>query len=259
LPYIDQAPMYNQINFSLPAWNQQVGGQNLQSVRISAFECPSDPAFGGDGNRHNLGWTNYAGCEGYDWWKRPGSALSGVFNLNTHTRITTIKDGTSNTLMVMECSTRGYEPPAGVPSHHKVGGGKRRGGDANNSVFHTLLVSVCNEPSVMAAAGHGDGAVDPDGGGGMRFWGAGDKWAAPYAYHPGFIHCFGINNNWPGASSEHTGGAQGILADGSVRFLNDSMDYGNGGEPGLNPPHVSGAGVWGALNTKAGGETIGEF
>src|ERR1700754_928007 len=26
LPYIDQAPLYNQINFSIPAWNQNLGG-----------------------------------------------------------------------------------------------------------------------------------------------------------------------------------------------------------------------------------------
>lgn len=253
LPYIDQAPVYNQINFSVSGWNQQVGGKNLQSITLSGFQCPSDPAFGGGANRHNIGWTNYAGNEGYDWWKRPGSSLSGVFNLNTHTSLSQIKDGTSNTLMVTECSVRGFEPPAGVPGHHKNGGGRRRAGDANNSVFHTLLVSVCNEPSVMAAAGHGDGAQMADGvSGPVAFWG---PYGGPYAYHAGFIHCFGINNNWPGASSEHTGGTHGLLADGSVRFLSENMDY--PGEPGIG--HARGAGVWGAINTAAGDETVGEF
>ncbi|HIK95198.1 MAG TPA: DUF1559 domain-containing protein [Planctomycetes bacterium] len=256
LPYVDQAPMYNQIDYSLPAWNQQVGGKNIQSVRLTAFECPSDPGFGGGANRHDVGWTNYVGCEGYDWWKRPGHPLSGVFNLNTHTRINHIKDGTSNTLMVMEASTRAFQPKPGTAGHLKMGGGEPRGGGANNSVFHTLLVGICNEPGVMANAGHGKGAKFPDASGNVAFWG---KWAAPYAYHPGFIHCFGINNNWPGASSMHTGGAQGLLSDGSVRFLSDSIDYGTRGEVGLTPPHSSGAGVWGALNTANGHETIGEY
>ena len=254
LPYVEQTAIYNAVNFSLPAWNQQVGGKNFQSLRLSGFECPSDPGFGGGGNRHDLGWTNYVGCEGYDWWNRPGSVLSGVFNLNTHTRIEMIKDGTSNTLAVMECSTRAFEPKPGVGGHLVMGGGKPRGGDANNSVFHTLLVSVCNEPSVMANPGHGAGAVFPDNSGPVSFWGA---WGGPYAYHPGFIHCFGINNNWPGASSMHPGGAQGLLADGSVRFLSENMAYTPENHPSVN--YATSGNIWGALNSVNGTEVFGDY
>lgn len=254
LPYIDNAPLYNQINFSAPAWNQQVAGQNLQSIRLENFTCPSDPGFGGGSNRHNIGWTNYGGSEGYDWWSRPGSSLSGVFNLNAYTKIAMITDGTSQTIAITECSTRAFEPQPGQPGQHKNGGGRPRGGDANNSVFRPLLVGVCNEPSVMAAAGHGNGAMFADNSGPMGFWG---PWGGPYAYQPTYLHTFGINNNWPGASSMHVGGAHALMCDGSVRFLSETTDY-----PGENIPSINygyGAGVWGALNTVAGNEKVGEF
>lgn len=250
LPYVEQVGLYNNIDFKQPAWNQPVGaaGQTLQSIRLSGFECPSDPAFGGGSNRHNLGWTNYSGCEGWDWWKRAGHPASGIFNLNTHTRIGAINDGTSNTMCVMETSTRGYQPKPGIPGHVKNGGGVPRGGGANNSVFHTLLVSVCDETSVMsydntASGSEHDGArgaLFPDGSGAAGFWG---PWGAPYAYHPGFIDCFGINNNWPGASSMHTGGVTGLLADGSVRFVSETIDWN----------------IWTGINTFSGQETIGEY
>jgi len=253
LPYIEQANLYAGINFSAPIFGQTVGGKAVQSVRLSGFECPSDPGFGGGGNRHNLGWTNYVGTEGYDWWARPGSTLTGAFELNQHTRMGMITDGTSNTLMVVECSTRGFEPLPGQPGHHKNGGGAPRGGDANNSVFHSLLVALCNEPSVMSTANEngGYGARRHDGSA-VDFWGA---WGGPYAYHPGFIHCFGINNNWPGASSRHTGGVQALMADGAVKFLSENIDY--PGEPSIG--YAKGAGVWGGLNTISGSEITGEF
>jgi prepilin-type processing-associated H-X9-DG protein len=58
--------------------------------------------------------------------------------------------------------------------------------------------------------------------------------------------------------SEHGGGAQFTFADGSVRFISETIDSGNlatvaptrdGGGP-------SPYGVWGALGTRLGGETV---
>ena len=255
LPYIEQAGIYNSINFNIPSWNQQIGGKNLQSIRLKGFECPSDPAFGGGMNRHGIAWTNYAGAEGYDWWKRPNHGISGVFNLNTHCSIQAITDGTSNTIMVTECSTSGFQPNPGIPGHHKNGGGIPRQGGADNAVFRTLLVSGCNAGDVSPNTGPNGAhnAWSPNGLGSASFWGAGLH--APYAMHPAYLHCFGINNNWPGASSRHPGGAHTLLGDASVRFLSENIDY-----PGENTNGwTKGAGVWGALNTFTGGEVVGEF
>ena len=60
------------------------------------------------------------------------------------------------------------------------------------------------------------------------------------------------------ASSYHTGGAQALLADGSVRYISENIDTGNlavSTTLGGRSPY----GIWGALGTKSGGETIGEF
>ena len=60
------------------------------------------------------------------------------------------------------------------------------------------------------------------------------------------------------ASSEHTGGVQVLLCDGSARFVSENIDTGNLGVAtnlGASSPY----GVWGALGTRAGGEVIGEF
>lgn len=247
LPYVDQAPLYNGINFSSPAWNQSVAGKNLQAYELEGFLCPSDPGFGGELSRHGVGHSNYAGAEGWDWWKRPGTTLAGVFNLNTHTRIAMITDGTSNTVMISECSTRGFQPKAGVRGDSTNGGGIPRAGGQNDSVFHTCLVACGNEPSVMAMGQHPDpsvqggyGATRADGLGPVDFWSLG---AAPYVYAGTYLSVFGINNNWPGASSMHVGGTHSLLADGSVRFISESLDFN----------------TWAGINSAQGNENVGQF
>lgn len=255
LPYCEQTALYNSINFGLPLWGPGTpqrlpDGSNIVSKRIPTFECPSDPAFGGGPNRHGLAWTNYAGAEGYDWWRRPNHPISGVFNLNTYTKFSAITDGTSNTLAVVECSTQGFQPNPGVAGHLKTGGGIPRTGGSDNAVFRSLLLATNTNGDVTTSWNLPNPQGNISG-----FW-----WrASPHAMQPTFLHCFGINNNWPGASSRHTSGAQSVYVDGSVHFLSENIDYPTNGEAGLAPAvpnHSRGAGVWGAINTITGGETV---
>lgn len=268
LPYVEQQALYSAINFNLPLAGPRVAdarsatvanplgyqmlpnGIPVVSQRVPAFICSSDPGFGGQSNQHNLAWTNYAGTEGYDWWRRPAHPISGFFNLNTFTTISGITDGTSNTLAVVEASTQAFEPKPGVAGHLKSGGGIPRTGGANNAVFRSLLLAANTNSDVSIALNLPRPDLATSG-----FWWA----AAPYAMQPTFLHCFGINNNWPGASSRHTGGAQSVYADGSVHFLQENIDYPTNGEAGLAPQfpnHSRGAGVWGAINTITGGEVV---
>jgi hypothetical protein len=65
-------------------------------------------------------------------------------------------------------------------------------------------------------------------------------------YKPYFSNVYGptmaIDQLW-GPSSQHTGGAHHLLADGSVRFINQSLDVN----------------IYDALSTRATGEVVGEF
>ena len=59
-------------------------------------------------------------------------------------------------------------------------------------------------------------------------------------------------------SSNHPGGANCLLTDGSVRFVSETIDTGNLGTSQPDPG-ASRYGVWGALGSKKGGETVGQF
>ncbi len=242
LPFVEARTLHDQINFNLPLLPQRGSdGDPIVSKTIPTFLCPSATDFGGV-NRHGLGHSNYAGAEGYDWWDRRNHPLSGVFNLNTAVKIRDITDGTSTTIAVMECSTQAYQPKPGVAGHLHNGGGIPRTGGSNNAVFRCALLA-CNTNNDV----HQNRRLPRPDGNVAGFWWRG----SPFAMQPTYLHCFGMNNNWPGASSRHPGGAQAAFADASVRFLSETIDY-----PGENiDGWGQGSGVWGAINTFTGGET----
>jgi hypothetical protein len=59
------------------------------------------------------------------------------------------------------------------------------------------------------------------------------------------------------ATSEHPGGVLVSMADGSVRFISNTIDTGNLAvvAPAANAGGPSPYGVWGALGTRQGGES----
>jgi len=79
---------------------------------------------------------------------------------------------------------------------------------------------------------------------------------------PNSMSCTGANgddiNGFLSASSNHTGGVNAARADGSVSFINNNID--TGGLPTVqNGSFLRGAspfGVWGALGTPEGGESV---
>ena len=246
LPNLDQAPLYNSINFSLPLWGQMDStGTLIVSRQLPVLTCPTD-ANATSGGFQGMGITCYSGAEGYDWWTRNADPLGGVFTLNYSTKIADISDGTSNTIAIGETCSSGYKNGG----HLRCGSGIPRKG-LGESVFHPAFVSP---PFSDSQGSSGNKWPSPDGlNNPQTSW----QWwkAAPYAYKPTYLHCFGLNAEWPGASSLHTGGAQFLMADGSVRFLSSNINY-----PGENTNGwVGGAGVWGALNTMKGSEIVGNY
>ena len=57
-------------------------------------------------------------------------------------------------------------------------------------------------------------------------------------------------------SSNHSGGVNAVMGDGSVRFIRDSINVGNLNASGRGLNGMSPFGVFGAMGTRAGGESV---
>jgi prepilin-type N-terminal cleavage/methylation domain-containing protein len=235
LPYIDQAPLYNQINFSLPALNQAHVG-----IQIPAFRCPSDTGIGDPpGATGGFGITNYSAMEGFDWWNRANSGLGGVFCGRQHTKIADIADGTSNTLAVAEtCSASFYGGPPNTCGTGKVrtqAQGLVFRASFLATTFTNALVQGCSTDAGCPSPG--PAYVHPDGSA-ISNWFRGEL-----VYSPITMYYWGPNAEWPGSSSLHVGGCHALMADGSVHFISQNISWN----------------LYGALSTINGGETTGDF
>ena len=271
LPFLEQNNLYSQLeSVQIVPWaDNPAGNFTLIAQRLPFLECPSDA---GDQDPSRPQRTNtlssYAFCTGDNYssnqiepGERTNAALRaqklpinnrGIFGRYNYPRIGEISDGTSNTLALGErqrpaslinrgmvtavagdiatlvplvCRAtligQNYIDPAAIPSGDNAPGYRGFGGNCYFAAFTTIL------PPNSAACLIAEGGV---------------------SYH----HTAGI---WS-AGSEHTGGAQFAMADGSVHFISDAIDSGDLSI--VAPPRVGGGmspyGVWGALGTKASGE-----
>lgn len=101
LPFLDQAPLYNRLNFSMSPDSNNAALQ----MRIAQFRCPDDTSEDVNPVRDEFGTSNYSG--NYGDVALPGSVnanpkASGILFWNSKLGIRDITDGTSNTLLVGE-------------------------------------------------------------------------------------------------------------------------------------------------------------
>jgi type II secretory pathway pseudopilin PulG len=109
LPFIEQGPLHDKINFKIPALNQLLPtGQPIREIVLENFLCPSDTPF--PTLPHGFGYTSYAGNAGWDAHRRlyGDERIAGVFPLMDPVGIRDIKDGTSNVIMVGEVTNRAF-------------------------------------------------------------------------------------------------------------------------------------------------------
>ncbi|MDX1967985.1 MAG: DUF1559 domain-containing protein [Planctomycetaceae bacterium] len=238
LPYVDQAPLFAKLDQDA-IWDADVApsaNRTNSRVKLSFFQCPSDvntPVNEGTNNYvfstgPNLGWT--------------GTAIEsvGMFSRRFSKRIGDITDGTSNTICASE-----------IIKGDNADTVYTFGTDFVRNIPTTGLTAV--KPTVAqlqayatsCAAGTADHRSN-----------AGLNWISPMMYdtlfntvlppntpNPTCHSCAtcgdgDANGVWP-ARSKHAGGAHTLMADGSVRFINNNVDtvtYQNAGSIAGNDP-----------------------
>jgi len=270
LPYMEQGSMYNAFDF---VWCMNVfgGGRNdtAQNQIVNSFVCPSD---GETTKLSNLGYSNYVACLGSTAAQQVGSATYqeqitsrlGIFNITIDTNqpkftnpptntqsnypnyqrafpvtVATVTDGTSNTALFSEtrrskasttASVNGFI--SGIPTDDKVNVYVITGGDnfvAPNctygmSGYYTRITYRAQQYyRNLPMTGYYNHTMTPN----TKWWDCGIGGASFVQAHMA-------------ARSYHSGGVNVAFADGSVKFIKDSVNLT----------------AWQALGSRGGGEVI---
>ncbi|HVX61538.1 MAG TPA: DUF1559 domain-containing protein [Pirellulales bacterium] len=271
LPFIEQQAAFNIISSGGygappygPATNIPWYGWEIQPP---SFICPSDtrpaptPVPNTTIGSGTFGEVNYAFSHG-DTITANGQSSSnrGMFCYTTSVRISQVTDGLSNTIAMSERLRVNFAAGASTNASVKYG--------AATASFITGVFPQASPGQCLSVA-NGPFYATPSQVNGLF----GTMWCDGPVRRCGFTtvlppnspSCVSSDNNgnYNGSgvispTSNHPGGVNGVMADGSVRFVNEAINTGNLGysEVSSGP---SPYGVWGAMGTKAGGETSGDL
>jgi prepilin-type processing-associated H-X9-DG protein len=229
LPQLDQAAVYNSINFTLNADRGALGGpQNAtaRATRIALFLCPTDTA--SDADKPDQAPNNYQMNVGT---LHPVAENNGILFENSRVRIADIADGTSQTALLSEL--------ARSPNLK-----------ANDTIEVPGRAIVSYETTCTP-----NGPAKPSARGNRWIYGAPNH--TMYSHHrvpnDPLPDCRGgvpfgdaTNAEWDrlsidsAARSLHPGGINILFSDGSVRFVADTISIR----------------IWRPLGARAGGEIV---
>jgi prepilin-type N-terminal cleavage/methylation domain-containing protein len=225
LPFIDQANMYNALDFNLSPQRGVTDTPDTGNARLLATDsplahCPSDVAISSAKPQSGMDpyWpdavctTSYVGCMGP--WPISDSVCGdylglGMLYFNSRVKIRDVTDGTSNTILLGE-------------------------------TYSSNQSSVVNFTGTAGAVDHngfwyGRGNFAQDGGSGQlsAMRSAAGRINPPFNSGNVFRRAF---------KSMHVGGAHFALSDGSVRFISETIDYNGQAAAGVALARSDGAG-----------------
>jgi len=256
LPYLEQQPIYNAINFYFAGGYNAAASINstAYNAKIKTFLCPSD-SYAGVSNTNSY----YAskGTTTQNGWQQQST---GPFTKGLAYGIEAITDGTANTVAFSEVLTGNSNNATLYRGNGITGVGL--GSYYFSDVFQTLTpvgsqapgttipaaLQLCNT-AYLAAIGTGSMSTNV----GQR-WGWGDEGMTifhtivppnntQYRWSTCRDGCGGCSPDaslFTSARSNHSGGVNVLMCDGSVKFVKDSVSWQ----------------TWWSIGSKANGESV---
>lgn len=234
LPFMEQTPIYELVNFQV----DYLHPSNAEALNksVPTFICPSDPAAAIRGAGRGAQNNYYVNSGTIPIWQRTQANSwlgqipdwDGVFYRDSFLRLSAILDGLSNTVGVAERLTGDFNQSVSTPRTDTFSPG-------TSPLTADQAYQDCNAVAVNDLTRQG-------------FSDIGAPWLRGYHSTTEYYHIAEPNMRScmypPGrimttANSQHTGGVNLALMDGSVRFVSDSIDLS----------------VYRAAGSRAGGES----
>jgi prepilin-type N-terminal cleavage/methylation domain-containing protein/prepilin-type processing-associated H-X9-DG protein len=253
LPFMEQMPLFNAGNMLLSYSN--AGNFSVAITQVNTFNCPSDgniptPTLTIGGTTGLVGYTSYPNNSGTYYGNNGGTndgpyyVFPGTTSSGPPVSLATVTDGLSSTVMFSEWVRGKYQTSTRGP----------------NQVYFAPMAKPGNTVinlDTLAAGCQASNTIYSEAGVSGTPWDAKGEWWILHTCNTGgcYSHimtpnkkgCYFSNDTTTttyysviGPSSNHPGGVNVALLDGSVRFVKDSV----------------GVPTWRALATRAGGEVI---
>ena len=257
LPFMEQSTIYNTINFNFYAVGEiNSVNSSARQTQINSFLCPSDQNGKGTADGSSGRLNSYLASMGTTEQGGTNTSATGLFAQNTVYGIRDCTDGSSNTVAFSEklCGTPGGSTGNGLGYR----GNGVNGSSPSANVFDAFQnptqilndLTVCNTSWLGLTAGSNN-LINNEG----QWWILGDTAytqfntivtpnSTQYKFGSCRNGCSGCSpdaSQFVNASSNHSGGVNVLLGDGSVKFVKSTISQN----------------AWWSIGTKAGNDPVG--